>query len=363
MRVLLDYHHHDLWESMELLCERLGWNLYRPIGMEWFDQGYWNHERKWHGDAVARQYLEPWGSDFYVNDVPVTRTDRSHGREIRLRTLEQARILKPDIVISSLAHNHEGFARFASEVGATFGLQVGNVRFGEQDMAEDRWDLAAFGLVSGFMPGPIPKPHVVYHQEFSLEDFRYEPPFRDYPIDERGLQFVPNFTVASFVQCYPQDLPAYGYWLDTAPKVPELDWRVYGAYGEAAPDRYEAGNLDRCADVGSQMRAADVGWHAKRWSDGYGHVIHNWFAVGRPVFGFEDYYRTQMAGPLWQDGITSFDIGSRSPDEVAGLLRMLRDNPDKHLRMCEAAAARFREIVNFDEEEQAIRRMFEEVLP
>ena len=349
MRVLLDYHHHDLWESMELLCARLGWNLYRPIGMEWFDQGYWNHERKWHGDAVARQYLEYWGSD--GRGQITTRLDKSHGRTQLLIGLEEARDHKFDIVISSLAHNHEGFARFASEVGATFGLQVGNVRFGEQDMAEDRWDLAAFGLVSGFMPGPIPKPHVIYHQEFSLKDFRYEPP-------EPG----DRFTVASFVQCYPQDLPAYGYWLDTAPKVPEANWRVYGAYGEAAHDGYEAGNLDRCADVGAAMRAADVGWHAKRWSDGYGHVIHNWFAVGRPVFGFEDYYRTQMAGPLWQDGITSFDIGSRSPDGVAELLRMLRDNPDKHLEMCEAAAARFREIVNFDEEEQAIRRMFESVL-
>ena len=63
MKVLADYHHHDLWESLELLFARFGWTLYRPIGMEWFEQGYWNHERKWHGDAIARQYLEPWGSD------------------------------------------------------------------------------------------------------------------------------------------------------------------------------------------------------------------------------------------------------------------------------------------------------------
>ena len=29
----------------------------------WFHEGYWNFERQWHGDAVAKQYLEPWGSD------------------------------------------------------------------------------------------------------------------------------------------------------------------------------------------------------------------------------------------------------------------------------------------------------------
>ena len=111
------------------------------------------------------------------------------------------------------------------------------------------------------------------------------------------------------------------------------------------------------------MRDTDVGWHAKRWSDGYGHVIHNLFAVGRPVFGFRTYYATQMAGPLWVDGVTSYDIGTRSPAEVAGLIRELRDDPERHLRMCEAAAARFREVVDFDAEEQAIRAMLAQVLP
>jgi hypothetical protein len=175
MRVLVDYHHHDLWESLELLfTDRFGWELLRPIGMDWFEQGYWNHERKWHGDAIARQYLEPWGSDVSDLDGRLSRLDTSHNRVQKLVTLEQARELRPDIVISTLAHNHEGLARFAAEVGATFGLQIGNVRFGAQDMAEDRWDLADFGLVSGVMPLTPPKPHVTYHQEFAVPE--YEPP-------------------------------------------------------------------------------------------------------------------------------------------------------------------------------------------
>jgi len=357
MKVLADYHHHDLWESLELLCDRLGWDLYRPIGMDWFDQGYWNHERKWHGDAIARQYLEPWGADF-IEPLPNTlfknrrlRHDRSHpDRWHKLLSLEEARAANLDIVISSLAHNHEGFGRFASEVGATFGLQLGNVRFSEIDMAEDRWDLAAFGLVSGIMPAPIPKPHVIYHQEF--KGFDPAPPPREMPL-----------RVASFVQCYPETDWAYGWLLQAASDTPDMDWRVYGSYGTAPEDQYAAGNIDRCASVADAMRASDVAWHAKRWSDGYGHVIHNWFSVGRPVFGFESYYRDQLAGPLWIDGVTSFDIESRSKDEVVALLHRLRDDPEMHLRMCEASAARFKEVVNFDEEEQAIRRMFAQVLP
>ena len=350
VKILADHHHHDLWESLELLCKRFGWVLYRPIGMDWFDRGYWNHERKWHGDAVARQYLEPWGSDEPNDDGTFSRLDKSHNRLQALVTLEAARDLRPDIVISTLAHNHEGMARFASEVGATFGLQIGNVRFSEIDMREDRWDLAAFGLVSGIMPVPPPKPYVVYHQEFSLRDFAPAPP----PRGER-------LRVSSFVQCYPETAWAYAILADVAGRAPEHDWKVYGAYGGAPTDQYAAGNIDVCADVAKAMQASDVAWHLKRWSDGYGHVFHNWHAVGRPMIGFRSYYAGQLGGALWIEGETAWDIEQMGPDEVVALLRRFRDDEDFHLRACERSAARFREVVDFDAEAEQIRELIERV--
>ena len=351
MRLLADYHHHDLWESLELLCERLGWTLYRPMGLDWFDEGYWNFERAWHGDAVAKQYLTPWGSDFRLGDMLVSRYDPSHGRDIKLLTLEQARDIKPDIVMASVAHNHEGLHRFAREVGAKFGIHLGNVRFSPIDMTEDRWDLADFGVVTSILPAPVPKPHVVVHQEFSLTDFRHEPP----PGNEA-------MRVSSFVNCFPENREAYAGFQWVAQLKPEFDWRVYGAYGSVPEDGYAAGNIDRCAAVGDAMRASDVAWHTKQWSDGFGHVVHDWFAVGRPVIGHAWYYQNQLAGPLWQEGVTSFDISDKTPAEVAGLLDRLAADPDLRIRMGDNAAARFREVVDFDEEEQAIRRMFEAVL-
>ena len=346
MKVLADYHHHDLWESLELLCDRLGWTLYRPIGMDWFTEEYWSHERKVHGDAIARQYLEPWGSD---TDL---RYDPGHDRYQKLVTLGEARDLRPDIVISTLAHNHEGFARFASEVGATFGLQLGNVRFGAIDMAEDRWDLAAFGLVSSIMPAPIAKPHVVYHQEFSLTDFRPAPVTPHDPL-----------RIASFVQCFAENERTYALFTEAATANPGFDWRVYGAYGSKPLDAYARGNIDRCRDIGAAMREQDIAWHGKQWSDGFGHVIHNWFAVGRPVIGYESYYRNQLAGPLWQEGVTSFDITDKTAHEVGNLLSELQREPERIVAMGAAAAARFREVVDYDAEEQAIRALFAAVLP
>jgi hypothetical protein len=365
MRVLVDYHHHDLWESLELLFARLGWELYRPMGMEWFHEGYWNFERAWHGDAVAKQYLTRWGSDAVWLSAGHTghtrRLDESHGRVQRLLTLEAARDLKPDIVMSSVAHNHEGMARFAREVGAKFGLQLGNVRFSAIDMQEDRWDLADFGLVSAILPGPVDKPNVVYHQEFDLNDFRPAPPPRwnDNPF----LEGEGKFTVSSFVNCFPENTRTYAEFKAIAAMAPEFDWRVYGAYGSVPEDEYACGNLQPCSAVGDAMRASDVAWHTKQWSDGFGHVIHNWFAVGRPVFGYAGYYASQLAGPLWVEGVTSFDLEGKSPDDVVRLLAELRQDEERHVRMSEAAAARFREIVDFPSEAEQIKKMFELVLP
>ncbi len=349
MRVLADYHHHDLWESLELLCARLGWTLYRPIGMEWFDRGYWNHERKWHGDAIARQYLEPWGNDI---PSPHTRFDKSHRRWQNLLTLDEARSADIDIVISTLAHNHEGFHRFSQEVRALFGLQLGNVRFGAIDAAEDRWDLAKFGLVSSILPIEVSVPNVVYHQEFDLHDFRPEP-----------IEVHDPMRIASFVQCFPENTQTYPLFVEAAESCPNYDWRVYGAYGGKPLDQWAAGNIDTCADVGNAMRTIDIAWHGKCWSDGFGHVIHNWFSVGRPVIGYESYYRDQLAGPLWQEGVTSFDLTDKTAHEVGNLLAELQREPDRIVEMGANAAKRFREVVNYDAEEQEIRRMFSRVLP
>lgn len=344
MKVLADFHHHDLYEALSIVfCDRFGWKLYRPIGMEWFDEGYWNFERAWHGDAVAHQYLDRWPGDRDCGDH-WERDDPSHpGRVYRMLTLAQARDLHPDFVIATVDHNHEGLWKFSQEAGAHFGIQLGNI---DLEGNITRWDLAEFALVSTALRRKPWIPYVVHHQEFSMDAVHYAAPPRNSP-----------FRVSSFVNCFPENLPMYGVFRETAKGMPEFDWRVYGAYGSAPVDEYAAGNIPVCAEVAAAMRASDVIWHAKKWSDGFGHVIHSAFAVGRPVFGYEDYYRDQLAGPLFVEGVTSFDLSRRSTEEVRELLHRLRDDEEFHVRICEAAAARFRETVNFNAEAAAIYAM------
>jgi len=344
VRILADYHHSDLFESYQLaLADRFGWEIWRPIGMDWFAEDYWAFEKAYHGDAVAKQYLELWPDDT-DHGHHWTRRDSTHpGRTHRMVTLDQARHMDWDVVISSVTANDPGFARFAREQGATFGLQAGNV--GQLEQAN--WSDVAFCLASTAVHIPLPVPHIIYRQEFKLTDFRFEWP----PAESKS--------VSSFVQCFAENKGFYDQFLAYARAWPEFDWQVYGAYGSHETDEFACGNLPTTPAVAHAMRATRIAWHAKWWSDGYGHVIHNLFACGRPVIGYADYYADKLAGPLWVDGVTSFDLSQHSPEEVLAELRRLRDDDDYHRAYCEAAAARFREVVDFAADAERAKELIE----
>ena len=358
MRLLTDFHHHALAESLLMLCEdRNGWEVWFPTGMNWFNEGYWNFERAVHGDAVARQYLlGVWDSALEMPDGTKLRQDPRHpGRVQKGIALDAALYQGWDLVLSSLPHNDEGMHRFAQQVGAKFAVQVGN------HVQQSRWDLADLVLSSstltGFGPEWIGKrfifegrPTVMYHQEFSLDTFHHE-----WPPAERK-------TVASFVNCFPETDPYHTFRDLAHASADEFDWRCYGAYGSAPLDELAAGDISLVTDVANAMRAARTIWHTKWWSDGFGHVIHNAFAVGRPVVGVEGYYRDKIAGPLWREGVTSFDLEHRSSAETLDILRRLRDDDDYHRRISENAARVFRETVDFDGEADTIAALLADVL-
>jgi hypothetical protein len=193
---------------------------------------------------------------------------------------------------------------------------------------------------------------VMYHQEFDLDVFHHAWP----PANRRE--------VASWVNCFCEG-PSYPDFLTFArAHADEFDFRVYGSYGRdtGKEDEFAGGDISPVPDVAETMRRARVGWHSKHWSDGFGHTIHNWFAIGRPVMMFSDYYADKIAGLLFEEGVTSFAIENRTFDETAAILRRLRDDDDYHQRISENAAARFRAIVDFGAEADAIKAMLEDVL-
>ena len=111
MKALIDAHHGDLLEADHLLLEdRLGIELYLPVGSEWYAEGYWNFGRwTWGDDRLARQFLTRENVE-----VESSHPERVH----RCVTLDQAHHMTWDYVVASVPDNYAGYADFAAQHGA-----------------------------------------------------------------------------------------------------------------------------------------------------------------------------------------------------------------------------------------------------
>lgn len=324
--MLLDRHHAGLYHSMQLLGDRLGWDIYTPVGHEWWDEGYWNFGRwTYPDDRLAQQYLtlEPWMR--VSENVYWTKDSEFPDRWLHGLPLEEARRERWDLVCATLQDNQHGFARFARETGAQFVLQVGNTG----QMID--WGLNPLVLMSSEMP--MLGRGVYYHQPMDPIDFREPGPCR---------------CAASFVNCMTQMGSCYDL-LQRAQQSFKV--RVYGIDG---PD----GVIKPLSKSLELMAEAAWGWHDKAHGDGFGHVIHGWAAVGRPLIGHASHYRGKMGERFWVDGETCIDLDRHSVGEAVETV--LSISPERHREMCRAIRAKFDEI-DWDGEAEAIRELLEPV--
>lgn len=343
MRVLLDRHQADLFYAMQILLEdRLGLEVYTPIGYEWFDEGYWQFGHQHLGRALADQYLAIDAKyALTAQEAPprpyYTTIDPAHPeRPIRCVTLDQFRALGGwTHITATVQDNQAGFARLASEVGAKYVYQVGNTR---QDVD---WSLDPLALVSSEVP--IVGRGVLMHQPFDhTGDFRYRPPF-----EETGL-WSTQACITSFVNLMPR-LVDWPLWLGYQTYLPEFQTFVFGIDG---PD----GNLHPVGAIADAMAGSAFGLHLKPTGDGFGHVLHNWAAVGRPLIGRASYYRGQMGERFWQDTVTCIDLDQRGPDENAALIRDMWADKDRYGAMCRAIRAEF-DLIDWDAEAAAVAEL------
>jgi hypothetical protein len=316
MRALIDRHHADLFHSLQLLFEdRLGVSVYTPIGHEWWDAGYWRFGEGYGDDRLARQFLSP---DGWMGQGIAYHFDGHHpDRRIVGITLDFAKREPWDYVVATVQDNQRGFRRFADEVGAKYVLQVGNT-----NQSVD-WELDPLALVSSEVP--IRGRGVLYHQELEAETtFR----FRDLPADRTVIR--------SFVNCF-DSTPCYRPFDEAQRLLPEFSFFAHGIDGPA-------GNVPVVREIAELMAGSGWGWHDKVQGDGFGHVIHDWAAVGRPLIGHAAHYRGLMAENLWDNLVTCIDLDRYTLPEAMGLVREITSDRAAHERMSRAIRARFDEI-------------------
>lgn len=101
----------------------------------------------------------------------------------------------------------------------------------------------------------------------------------------------------------------------------------------------------------------DVGfvWHVKG-NEGYGYNIHHTFATGRPMLVDYNGNQGMTAADLYEKGVTVIDAKRQHPKKIA---QELERAVGEHDKWCEAVYNRFKQVVDFDQEELEIRKFME----
>lgn len=319
-RVLADWHHPSLWESFELLfSDRFGWSLFSPIGDEWMAHG-WKLENGTPGWSASR-YLNPPGAVDRGTywDIPSLEYP---GRVRKGVTWQQAKAMRWDFVLSSVPVHQRTWGALAQQFGARCVHQVGNAKH-----MIDR-GVRQIVIASAKVQGAA----VTYHQEFDLETFGRR------PVGDPRL-------VASFMLRLASTSCPY-QWIAEAPGI---RWEAWGAASMGDPDY-----LAPASAVADRMAAAGWIWHDKKIGDGYGHVLWNAAAMGRPLIGHASHYHRLLGEPLWTDLETCLDLDRHDPGRVIRLVRAIADDPEWHEAMGDAIRERFDKLVDFPAEAAAI---------
>lgn len=339
MKILTDFHHPDLYWSFVLTMERrLGWEVYRVIGMEWFDKGYWQFEKFWAGNRFAKMFLalDPTNAPGDQTN-PVRKPDRNlfthwirederhPGYDIKMVTIEQAREIEFDYVMATVPHNQEGFKRFADEIGAGFIVQVGNAEHNID------WSLDPIVLNSTARELKGKTKSLDYDQEID-PSFSYE------PLPEKG-------EIASFhIDWNQQNLDMF---FEVAAHLPMYEFQSYGNLGLY---------LIKTADVAQKMKESRILWHTKHVGDGWGHVIHGAMAIGRPLIGKKSYYKNRIAWRCWTPA-NSIDIEGMSPRTVAVELQSAMEDPDRLQLMGMASRDIWERYIDYERDAESIERL------
>jgi hypothetical protein len=315
MRILSDRHHMGLTESLRLLFEkRLGHELYFQKGMEWYPE-FWNLQPF---KDTAIQYLERELEG--VNGV----------------TLDEFKNTKFDILIASIPQHIEPFKKLIElyQPQAKLIYQIGNQWNVDPNVVKNIMASANIDIPAGVNG-------VIYHQEFDLDIFHYEPP-------KQGKKIYSFINCLNTVDLYRKD---WELFLELERLMPDWEFKSFGGQcrNGAIWDRKE---------LADKMREATFIFQCKTDGDGYGHNIFSAAAVGRPLITRRSDYIGKLAEPLV--GSYSIKVDIYSPEEIAKHIQQVHSAWDmQHELILEDMSlgiyGKFNEVCDFDSEEQKIR--------
>jgi hypothetical protein len=347
MNVFVDFHHPALFYSLFLLFERrLKYKIYRPVGMEWVESGYWKLL-----DLCETEYQrEEKLAELLILDTPLPYTNACWNETLikkethtvikpsgnipckqRGITLKQFKDIKFDLVIASFIWNIDPFRKLIEKYQKTAKLliQVGNA-----------WSLNQFKndyVIASLKEADCYLDNIVfYKQELDVEIFKEF----DKPHKQQISSFVDPVYILKddsfFIEKLIQELtPSY----------------IINLYGKQSKDGYIS-NIYQISDI---MRESKFGLHLKFEESGYGHVLHNWFAVGRPLIFRSSQHKTGFGKYMLEHMETGIDIDKVGYKKCIEIVKTISNND--YLAMCNGVKSKFKEQVDFNQDAENIKRL------
>ena len=328
MKILADLHHGQLYDAHTLLfVKRLGHELYRPMGWDWWDKKYYWF---WANDDTKQQYLGGQSVQAKIVDEGATVLDLPYNSIHKGITMEHFLDSDFDIILSSTPEQFFGFTRFIKDfkLKHKFIFQMGN-----------QWDdypKHARNIMNSTTE-PVAKNIncVQYYPEFELDMFR------------RNIEpKVP--TVGCFLhhnQAHAREL-----LFEVEKLLPDWKFYEYGANNRNGP-------LDDTATAMSNaMLNCDFVWHVKSTGDGYGFIVHEAISAGRPVLVSRNRYKGLTAEKMFEDGKTCINVDGKSAKQIALDLKSMYKNMAYHRECCKD---KFNSIVDFSVEGENVKKFLE----
>ena len=331
--VFTEWHHGALFQAMVNLFEkRLGGMVFAPVGFEWQKEGYW---RLSPNSETIKQYLDP-ASCLPGSDGWLYYYDPAELRVQRRITLDQFKETEFDIILCTLQEHETSFW----ELWKKYQPQAKYIRLTGNWGEKIDWSrFSNFIDTTGLYQPPATHNSVVINQEFPLEYFYYSEP-------------VNHKRIANFMNLL-RESPAIQIWERLKGAMPDFDFKMYGAGGDD-------GNITGLDKLGQAMRDSAFFFHVKHHGEGFGHVIHNAYAVGRPVITLFEHYRGKLASRFLINDYSAILIDDYDLSTLTQKIRFWSE-PKNHKKMCENARDLFKKYVNFDEDERKIREFIKKL--
>lgn len=401
MKALFDHHHQQLSQALIYLFEeRLGIELYRPEGAEWYPDYYWHPLP----DEALANLTPADGAKFRaVSDLdllPPADAERLWLKEggkpegdisgqgyfsqdntrFRWMRLEEAKDL--DYIICTSERNEQRFYNLRRNLGlkAKIIRYVGN---SDEGVNPDLFDI--------FIPAYLPlyeqyvhtghKPGFLYHPEFDTKwTYLYTAPqtVLGKPIVRNWLNFSyhhrepgsPWETWCRY-ENYVREIGGLAllHGLGTPPPgiETELDVIIDTAFDRMGrpelkdrnnwPDlMLNRGEPSNHMQISRLMMLSNMAVHIKRSPpEGYGFVIHCLAACGRPPIIEYDAYRRNSARAFLQHKETCLFVTGHDPTDFENLRWALE--PENNLKMSATLHERFVNEVNFENEAAKLKAL------